>query len=661
MATLSGKWLWNPTMSSTSLLDTDYIRTNVQFVSNGTTYHTMMAATETGSGGVAIAYSDNTVYTASDGWVNPNYRTVDFGSGGVSMDDNFYSFFTANATKIPETYTVTYYVYTQLEGSSGYSDPEKVTTQSYKAGDAITPPESTVISGYGNIEWANVPAKMPSENLEIYGYRNLNLYTLTFKSNGETIKTEKVPCTFPITYPDAPALTGHTFIGWSSNPITMPKDDLTISAVFEKAEFTITYYVRNQIEGSDEYSNSEKVTTQTYRYGETITAPSVAPISGYGDIEWENLPATMPAEALSIYGYRHLNLYTLTFKADGETVKTGKTPWSFPIEYPSAPVKTGYTFTGWDSNLTTMPKYDLTINAVFEQTKYTVNFVVDGVVVASRTGVSGSSITYPADPVKPGFTFIRWDSNIKTMPIGGATINAVFEANVDAEIYTVTYKFRIEYNNNGVLARSEYRDYETQQYEVGATIVPAYIPEIDGYFCHMTWRNLPNTMPANDVTTTIDLDLSSYTVKFMVDGSAVGLYTGRYTMPITYPADPTKEGYIFTGWTPNPETMPLNGGNINATFQAAEEPDVPDSEHLFIKMATLEGIAGAVREKAGTSGKIPVSEIRDRILALATACEAINALYMAGKITSDDVSQSVADGLITAEDYKKITGDDYAS
>lgn len=308
-----------------------------------------------------------------------------------------------------------------------------------------------------------------------------------------------------------------------------------------------------------------------------------------------------------------------------------------------------------------MPAKNIIATSTMELNEYTVYFVADGVKVGEYTGRYTFPIEYPENPTKEGYVFSRWDQYITTMPIGGATINAVFKKDAGDGAYTVTYKFCVERNNGGALEYSEPYYYETQEYMPGETIIPPARPDLDGYCCNMSWADLPNIMPAHDVTAMLYYDLLSFTVKFIVDGATVGSYTGKYSTPIIYPVDPVKEGYIFTGWTPNLATVPLMGGNINATFQAADEPDVPVSEHLFIKMETLEGIADAVREKAGTSGKFPVSEIKDRILALTTACEAISALYLADKITIDDVRQSVVDGLITAEDYKKITGDDYAS
>jgi hypothetical protein len=261
-----------------------------------------------------------------------------------------------------------------------------------------------------------------------------------------------------------------------------------------------------------------------------------------------------------------------------------------------------------------MPENDVSVTGDLVLNEYIVNFKVDGVPVSTYTGLYTFPIAYPNDPAKAGFTFAGWDSDIKTMPIGGATINAVFEANSGVKVYTLTYKFRVQYAKDGALAYSDYNDFGTQQYEAGATIIPMPLPSEDGYVCNASWIDLPNTMPAANITVTADLDLRDYTVRFMVDGNTVDIYTGKYTLPIPYPADPVKDGYTFTGWTPNPETMPKDGGIINATFQAAGETDNPDV--YFITAETVDAVVKAIREKTGTEDPFTAKEWADLILSM---------------------------------------------
>ena len=105
MATLSGKWLWD---SSPSIgTGTGATHAEVSFTSNGSSFGSIMI-TNDGVGGI-IVYDDTTAYEHFGGWAGSGYRTVDFGDG-VSVNSDFYDFFTANASRVAEKYTIYYYI-----------------------------------------------------------------------------------------------------------------------------------------------------------------------------------------------------------------------------------------------------------------------------------------------------------------------------------------------------------------------------------------------------------------------------------------------------------------------------------------------------------------------------------------------------------------------
>ena len=58
--------------------------------------------------------------------------------------------------------------------------------------------------------------------------------------------------------------------------------------------------------------------------------------------------------------------------------------------------------------------------------------------------------------------------------------------------------------------------------------------------------------------------INQYTITFDTDGgSAIAPITQNYNTAITTPADPTKTGYRFAGWTPSiPSTMPAYSQTI---------------------------------------------------------------------------------------------------
>ena len=122
------------------------------------------------------------------------------------------------------------------------------------------------------------------------------------------------------------------------------------------------------------------------------------------------------------------NSYTITFDTNGGSAVAPITQgYDTTINAPAAPTKTGYTFMGWEPEIpATMPAEDMTITAKWSINQYTVTFDTDGgSAVAPITQDYGTAITAPADPTREGYTFIGWDKAIPaTMPAGDMTITA---------------------------------------------------------------------------------------------------------------------------------------------------------------------------------------------------------------------------------------------
>lgn len=107
--------------------------------------------------------------------------------------------------------------------------------------------------------------------------------------------------------------------------------------------------------------------------------------------------------------------------------------------------------------------------------------------------------------------------------------------------------------------------YATQSLAEGATITPPAPPAKEGY-TFTGWDNLPETMPAADVTVNAVFTVNKYKVNYYLDGV---LYTSQevaYGDAITPPEPPSKEGYTFTGWDNLPDTMPAEDVAVNAVF-----------------------------------------------------------------------------------------------
>ena len=73
-------------------------------------------------------------------------------------------------------------------------------------------------------------------------------------------------------------------------------------------------------------------------------------------------------------------------------------------------------------------------------------------------------------------------------------------------------------------------------------------------------------MPAHDVTVTGSFTINKYKLTYMVDDAEYKTYEVEFGATITPEPAPTKEGYTFSGWSEIPETMPAHDVTVTGTF-----------------------------------------------------------------------------------------------
>lgn len=107
--------------------------------------------------------------------------------------------------------------------------------------------------------------------------------------------------------------------------------------------------------------------------------------------------------------------------------------------------------------------------------------------------------------------------------------------------------------------------YKIHKYEVGESITPEAEPTKEGY-TFSGWSDIPATMPANDITVTGTFSVNKYKLVYKVDGQEYKSYDVEYGATITPETEPTKEGYTFSGWSDIPATMPAKDIVITGTY-----------------------------------------------------------------------------------------------
>jgi len=242
------------------------------------------------------------------------------------------------------------------------------------------------------------------------------------------------------------------------------------------------------------------------------------------------------------------NQYVLTYIVDGNIYKSISINCGEAITPEPVPTKEGYTFSGWSEIPETMPAHDVTVTGSFTINKYKLTYLVDGEEYKSYKIEFGATITPEAEPTKEGYTFSGWSEIPETMPAHEVMVIGTFSVN----------KYKLTYTVDG----EEYKSYEL---DYGASITLEAAPTKEGY-TFSGWSEIPETMPAHDVTVTGSFTTNKYKLIYTVDGEEYKSYELDYGTTITPEPEPSKEGYTFSGWSEIPETMPAHDVNVTGTF-----------------------------------------------------------------------------------------------
>ena len=296
-----------------------------------------------------------------------------------------------------------------------------------------------------------------------------------------------------------------------------------------------------QLYWSDENGNC-------YKPGDTVPA-DVSMLSITGDYEVIYLPGTYGTGSAVTDMKPHNNILTLR----GALF-----------------TRAGYTQVGWATVDGGEKVYDfediytkneaLTLYPVWNTNKYTITFDTNGgSEIAPITQDYGTQIAAPANPTRKGYTFKGWDKEIpETMPAENITVKAQWKIN----------QYTIAFDTNG---GSEIAPI-TQDY--GTEITAPDNPTRKGYTFRGWDKEIPKTMPAENITVKAQWEINQYTITFDTNGgSEIAPITQDYGTEITAPDNPTRKGYTFKGWDKEiPKTMPAENITITARWKDTEKP-----------------------------------------------------------------------------------------
>lgn len=321
---------------------------------------------------------------------------------------------------------------------------------------------------------------------------------------------------------------------------TVPDDGETDEET-EATEYTITYYLSEK----EQYGEVKK-----FAVGSTIVHPEDPKKEGFKFAGWilgeENgsaipVPEKMPSNNLKAFASWKIKSYNISYTVDGATtIKSAVFGSDIAETAPADPEKEGYVFAGWfdkdGKNLydySTVPSYDIEFIARWLRDGNVV-YLVDGKTYEAYEVREGEEIPVPENPKKFAHKFKGWNPEVpEAMPSEDLEFNATWE--IDKEFVTLV---------------------------IGGTVVAGGIVAAIAGAAITGISIIGGIIAIIGVASNIK---KTYTVTYKVDGSVYKTYKHEAGEKITVPANPTKSGYKFEGWTPDiPDTMPKQ----NLTFEA---------------------------------------------------------------------------------------------
>ena len=456
-------------------------------------------------------------------------------------------------------------------------------------------------------------------------YYSRNQYTITYANTDLEPDTYYYGATVSARTPEK---AGFAFQGWEEEvPSTMPAQDITLTAKWNEnpadyTDYDIAVAAANAKKAEADYN--KKYTADTRAALDTALDEDV---SGKKLSEQHIVDAQTAKINAAVAGLK-LMTYNAEFYVDNELYRTVATEVGAQIVAPKAPTKAGYTFTGWNPEVGVMGVEDVRFDAKFSAgtVGYKVETYVMGldgnygdaaiedksattgetvsVTPEAREGFSvaaesvlsgevkadgslvlkvyysrnqykltvdgnvtnvyyGAAISVSEPAAREGYTFAGWDRDVpETMPASDVTLVSQWNEN-DAD-YTA-------YNKAVSAAKAKQAEAnfdKTYTAESRQALADALAKDVSGRKYTQQGEVDAAAKAINDAVTA--LELMTYKATFYVDGAEYKVVTAKVGEQIAKPGDPSKTGYVFTGWDPEVGTMGTEDLTFNAKFSAGE-------------------------------------------------------------------------------------------
>ena len=424
---------------------------------------------------------------------------------------------------------------------------------------------------------------------------------------------------------------GFTFTGWNVEvPANMPASDLTLVSQWSENDADYTAYnaavaAAKAKQGEENYDKMYTAETRDALAGALAIDVAGKKYSEQSVVDAATKAINDAVAALEVMTYNAI------FTVDGAQYEVVPTKVGEQIVAPKDPAKEGYVFKGWDKEVGKMGVEDITFAAQFEEASgiaYTVEVytmdvngnygaaetktlygttdaqvtadttaaegftfdesaanVVSGTVAADGSLVLkvyfarnqykltvdgaesevyyGAALDIATPAAREGYTFIGWNVDVPAnMPASDLTLVSQWSEN-DAD-YTA-YNAAVA----AAQAKKAETDYDkTYTAESRAALDAALAEKVSGKKYSEQSVVDAAAKAINDAVAS--LEVMTYNATFYVDGTEYRVVPTKVGEQIIAPENPTKEGFVFTGWDKEVGLMGTEDVSFNAQFSAGE-------------------------------------------------------------------------------------------
>lgn len=304
----------------------------------------------------------------------------------------------------------------------------------------------------------------------------------------------------------------------------------------------------------------------------SIEAPA-APV-GMHFVGWGNVPATFDADATFEAQFANntdtkytVNVYNMdttgnypatpdsTYQGAGETNSTADIT-------ADAVAAEGFSLDSAKSTLTGTIAADgsLVLSIYYSRNQYTITY--------ANTDLEPDTYYYGATvsartPEKAGYAFQGWEEEVpSTMPAQNITLTAKWNEN--PADYT-DYDIAVAAAN----AKKAEANYDKTYTEASRKALDAALA-VDVSNKKLSEQGVVDAQTAAINAAVKGLEKMTYNATFYVDGEEYRVVPTKVGEQIVAPEAPSKQGYTFTGWTPEVGTMGIEDVSFNAVFSAGE-------------------------------------------------------------------------------------------